>query len=240
MSLPDEPGVDPRTGGPTGHDGPHAFVADLETPELAGEDHHHLARALRLRPGDPLTVSDGRGRWRTARFVELPEPSGPIHTVEEPIEPVTIGFTPVKGDRPEWTARRLTELGVDRIWVLQSDRSVVKWAGDRGEKQLERLTKVTREASMQSRRVWLPELELVGRAVDVMGRPGAVAADRSGRAPTRDDQTILIGPEGGWSPTELDVAAATIVLGEQVLRAETAALAAATLAVALRGRLVGG
>lgn len=215
-------------------------MADLDAPELVADDHHHLSRALRLRAGDAITLSDGRGRWRAARFAGVPEPSGPIHRVEAPAEPITIGFTPVKGDRPEWTVRRLTELGVDHIWVLQSDRSVVKWAGERSQKQVDRLEKVSREASMQSRRVWLPTIELAGRAVEVMARPGVVVADREGRRPTRADRTILIGPEGGWTPEEMASAAETVVLGQQVMRAETAALAAAALTVALRGRLVQG
>ena len=47
---------------------PHVFVDDLDAPRLSDDDRHHLGRALRLRPGDPLTLSDGRGRWRWARF----------------------------------------------------------------------------------------------------------------------------------------------------------------------------
>ncbi|MCP5027021.1 MAG: 16S rRNA (uracil(1498)-N(3))-methyltransferase [Actinomycetia bacterium] len=214
-------------------------MADLDSPELADDDHHHLSRSLRLSDGDSLTLGDGRGRWRLARFASPPEPSGPILVVEAPSEPITIGFTPVKGDRPEWTVRRLTELGVDHIRVVQSVRSVVKWTGARGQKQVDRLERVVREASMQSRRVWLPTVEQAGRALDAMARPGVVVADRDGRPLTRRDRTILIGPEGGWSTEELEAAPDSVVLGEQVMRAETAALAAATLSVALRGRLVG-
>jgi 16S rRNA (uracil1498-N3)-methyltransferase len=231
--------IDARTGGPTGRGGPHAFVPDLDQPVLADLDHHHLAKSLRLRVGSPLTISDGAGRWRAARFGEQPEPDGPVHAVPRPEHPITIGFTPVKGDRPEWTVRRLTELGVDTIWILQSERSVVRWDGERATKQIEKFEKVIREAAMQSRRIWLPAITAEGNAVAAMGRPGAVVADRGGRGLNLDDRVVLVGPEGGWSASELEAASDTVVIGEQVLRAETAALAAATLAVALRGGLLG-
>ena len=52
---------------PDGQGGPHAYVEDLDEPTLADEDRHHLARVLRLRDGDSLTVGDGLGRWRPAR-----------------------------------------------------------------------------------------------------------------------------------------------------------------------------
>ena len=71
--------------GPTGRGGPHAFVDDLDRPVLTPGDEHHLARVLRLRPGDPLTVSDGRGAWRPARFGAPPEPDGPIVAVPQPV-----------------------------------------------------------------------------------------------------------------------------------------------------------
>ena len=68
------------------------------------------------------------------------------------------GFAPVKGDRPEWTVQKLTELGVDRIVPLRAARSVVRWDGERGAAAVERLRRVAREAAMQSRRCRLPEV----------------------------------------------------------------------------------
>ena len=60
--------------------GPHVFTDDLEALEPDADDRHHLTRVLRLRSGDPLTVSDAHGRWRCARFGDHVEPSGPIVT----------------------------------------------------------------------------------------------------------------------------------------------------------------
>ena len=56
----------------------HVFVVDVESPELAPDDRHHLERVLRLRPGDELTVADGAGRWRHCRFGRVVEPTGDV------------------------------------------------------------------------------------------------------------------------------------------------------------------
>src|SRR5205823_6066014 len=93
----------------------HAFVTDLEHPALAPDDRHHLERALRLRPEEVVTVSDGAGGWRPCRFGTELEPLAP--TIREVrLDPrLTVAFAPVKGDRPELVVQKLTELGIDRI-----------------------------------------------------------------------------------------------------------------------------
>ncbi|MYA86110.1 MAG: hypothetical protein F4Y12_11055, partial [Acidimicrobiaceae bacterium] len=60
--------------------GPHVLVSDVDSPELADDDRHHLERVLRLRSGDPLTVGDGAGRWRPCRFSDEIEPVGGVVT----------------------------------------------------------------------------------------------------------------------------------------------------------------
>ena len=93
---------------------------------------------------------------------------------EEASEPgLTVAFAPTKGERPEWVVQKLTELGVDRIVPLISERSVVRWAGERGAGAVERLRRVAREAAAQSRRVWLPDVE----CGDEVRRSGRSRAD---------------------------------------------------------------
>ena len=65
---------------------------------------------------------------------------------------------------------------------------------------------------MQSRRIWLPVITAEGNALAAMGRPGAVVADRGGRGLTLDDRVVLVGPEGGWSASELEAASDTVVI----------------------------
>ncbi len=225
---------------PTRGTAPHAFVADVDRPVLGEDDRHHLGRALRLRPGDTLTVSDGFGRWRPVRFGDDLEPTGAVNLDKAARPEITVALTPVKGARPEWAVQKLTELGIDRIWLLVAARSVVRWEGDRAAGHVARLEKVARQAAMQSRRTRLPELRtgvLVADALEAGGAAAAVAAP-GGIAPSLERPMLLIGPEGGWSASELVAAPATVGLGPTVLRAETAAVAAGALLVALRSGLL--
>jgi 16S rRNA (uracil1498-N3)-methyltransferase len=85
--------------------------------------------------------------------------------------------------------------------------------------------------------VWLPTVAPVARLSDLVSFEGSVRADRDGSALCSANTTVLIGPEGGWSPAEADMTP-VVGLGRTVLRAETAAIAAATLMVALRDGFV--
>ncbi|CAB4794500.1 MAG: RsmE family RNA methyltransferase [Actinobacteria bacterium] len=215
----------------------HVFVDSLLTPTLNADDQHHLARVLRLRAGESVSVSDGQGRWRICRFVsaDVLEPDTEIETVERVVPEITIGFALPKGDRPEWIVQKLTEIGVDHVVVLHAERSVVRWEPDRAERNIAKLVKVAREASMQSRRVWLPTVSGPLRADQVAG--GSVSlAEPDGDALTLAATTVLIGPEGGWTPNELNITASHVSLGKSILRVETAALVAAANLSALRDR----
>jgi 16S rRNA (uracil1498-N3)-methyltransferase len=219
---------------PADGQGPLAFVEDVDRPVLDAGDRHHLARVLRLRPGDPLNVSDGAGRWRPCWFGDEVEATGPVIGVERPAPPITVAFAVVKGAKPEWTVQKLTELGVDHIRPFTAARSVVRWDDRRADANLVRLTKVAREAAMQCRRVWLPEISPLTTFDEVAALPGACLADRGGGVPTLAHPCIIVGPEGGWDPHERAVAIPSVSLGPEVLRAETAALAAAVLLAAAR------
>lgn len=219
----------------------HVFVADLDSPQLADEDRHHLSRVLRLRPGEPVTASDGRGgvvacRWSPDGLVV----DGPVEREPAAAPPLTVAFALPKGDKPEWMVQKLTECGVDRIVVLAAERSVARWDPDKAARNLARLRKVAREAAMQSRRRWLPEVDgVVPFAAFVADHSSSLAlAEPAGDRPSLARPVIAVGPEGGWSPAELERAPATVTLGPQVLRAETAAVAAGVLLAALRAGLV--
>ena len=224
--------------GPDGRHGPHAFVADLSAPELGLEDRHHLDRVLRVRPGDPLTVSDGAGAWCSCAMGTALTVTGEIQTVAPPSPALTVAFALVKGSRPELVVQKLTELGVDHIIPFTAARSVARWEGDKAGRQLERLVKVAREASMQSRRCHLPVVERLHRFAEVAALDGASLAERGGRPPTVRTSTVLVGPEGGWDDAERAAVADHVGFGPQVLRAETAALAVGAILAALRSGAV--
>ena len=269
----------------------HAFVADLARPVLDARDAHHLSRVLRLRPGEIVSVSDGRGGSRLCRWTGGADlepfdgtatgsgsgsgvdpgfgPGSGIVRDARPSPPLTIAFALTKGEHPEWAVQKLTETGVDRVVVLATERCVVRWAPSSQNRQLERLREIARLAAMQSRRSWLPGVEGVmdfgdlvaggvGNGVGVGGsgggaggggvggvaggiggdggsRSGGVAPAVPGGAPlTLATPTVLVGPEGGWSDAEMAAVPHHVSLGPHVLRAETAALAAGLLLVALR------
>ncbi|MHB8669358.1 MAG: RsmE family RNA methyltransferase [Acidimicrobiales bacterium] len=245
------------------------LVADVsvDRPLLGPDDRHHVQAVLRLGPGDEVVACDGRGAWRVCRLPALVrardeaeptglEPTGAVEREPRRAPMLTVAFVPAKGERPEWVVQKLTEVGVDRISVLTSARSVVRWEGTRAERSLSRLRRVAREAAMQSRRKWLPEVlgpisfeTAVGHRGAGELSPGTAAgvgvalAHTQGGVPLRSEHhTVLTGPEGGWAPGELAAAeeagATTVALGAHVLRAETAAVVAGALACALREGLV--
>jgi 16S rRNA (uracil1498-N3)-methyltransferase len=220
---------------PGDHPGPLAFVEDLDRPDLAADDLHHLTRVLRLRSGAAFTVGDGRGRWRTARLDGVTvEPTGPVDVVPEEGPPVCVGFALMKGDKPELVVQKLTELGVDRIVPFRADRSVVVWDEVRAAKAITRLRQVARAAAMQSHRPRLPEVSGVSSLADLAAEPGVAVADRGGPPPDAGCRTVLVGPEGGWSDEERRLRLPKIGLPGNVLRAETAAITAGVLLTARR------
>ncbi len=202
----------------------HILVADVESPELTDDAAHHVLRVLRVGEHEPVTITDGHGRWRSCHISSAGlRAAGDVAIAERPVAS-TIAVAIPKQDRPEWVVQKATELGIDRIVFLHAERSVVRWDGERAERHLIRLSRVAGEALMQSRQVWLPEIVGPLPAADVL--PGAVAAEPGGRSVTSTDRLIAIGPEGGWTPDELALAKDQVALGDAVLRVETAALVA--------------
>ncbi|HUB70527.1 MAG TPA: RsmE family RNA methyltransferase [Acidimicrobiales bacterium] len=320
----------------------HVFVEDLELPVLSSGDFHHLSRVLRLQAGEPVTASDGRGGVRLCSWAGSPtlHPIEEISRVAAATPTLTIALSIVKGERPEWAVQKLTEVGVDRVVLMTTARSVVRWGGldrrrgaggagaragggggaggDAGgagaggagpgpgagagpgaggagpgaggaagyggsaggiaagsseggghttARQVERLREVARNAAMQSRRAWLPTVEgpvafaefvasASGELAGATDQPGfgfdvglglgagppqaagLALAVPGGGPPTLANPVVLIGPEGGWSEDELAAVPCRVGLSSQVLRAETAAVAAGVLLSALRSGLV--
>jgi 16S rRNA (uracil1498-N3)-methyltransferase len=224
------------------------FVDDPAAPVLSEADAHHLATVLRLRRGEEVIVADGHGAWARTQWQgdgvlgALQEGqgvggAGSVQREARTESPLTVAFAPTKGERPEWVVQKLTELGIDRIVPLISERSVVRWSGRRGAATVERLRRVAREAAAQCRRVWLPEVGDTVRFADLpsLGGPGEVVlAQLSGDRPTVAQRVVAVGPEGGWSTEELASGLPTVGFGLSVLRAETAAVTAGALMASLR------
>lgn len=202
--------------------------------DLDDDVEHHLRRVLRLREGERVSVTDGAGRWRmgiVAGSSNLAlEAVSEIASVPEPVG-FTLASAIPKGDRTDWLVQKVTELGADRVVLLHAERSVIRWKPDRAAKHVPRLQRIADEALRQSRRVWRCTVEGPVDAGTVL--EGAAIAEPDGEPISGDETTIAIGPEGGWTPAELERAARRVSIGRNILRTETAAVAATTLRMTL-------
>jgi 16S rRNA (uracil1498-N3)-methyltransferase len=221
----------------------------LETPPrdgravLAGDEARHLARVLRAKPGDVVTLFDGRGRSWPARIATLGRGEVALE-VGEPVDSpparrpaVTLAVALPKGERQKWLIEKLTELGIARIVPLVTERGVAEATPA----AIERLARGVIEACKQCGRDTLLGVgEPKSVAEIVAAKPAAavgVVADPAGgpldMVPWREAAEVigLVGPEGGFTAGELAVTDAAgwprVALGYHVLRIETAALALA-------------
>jgi 16S rRNA (uracil1498-N3)-methyltransferase len=213
------------------HSAAHVFVDDLTVPVPTADDLHHLSRVLRLRDGESVSLSDGRGGWRMGEWRSgVVLPVGEMHREDAPRACVVACAIP-KGDRADWMVQKLTELGAMELIFLHCARSVVRWEGDRAAKQLARMGRIAREAAVQSRRVWLPELRGPVPLADVVAIPGSVVLDPDGSEVfgRTSGNLLVIGPEGGFQPDEISAATHRCRLGTTILRVETAAIAAVSV-----------
>lgn len=216
-------------------------MADLGVPVLDDDDHRHLSRVLRLSPGDSVTACDGAGRWRACRLgaAAALAVDGEVVIDERAMPRLTIAFALVKGEKPELVVQKLTEVGVDRVVPFVAERSVVRWDDAKAARHRERFDAIARQASMQCRRTFLPEVGDLADFPAVAALPGAGLADRTGALPSLSVPTLLIGPEGGWGTAEKALSLPSVRIGAHTLRSETAAITAGALLVAIRSRLVG-
>ena len=106
---------------------------------------------------------------------------------------------------------------------------MVRWDATRAPKQIERLRRIAREAAMQSRRLWLPRILDVVPFDEAIMSVSCAIADPDGGDLAADTDTLLVGPEGGFTEGELNSVRRRVALSPYVLRVETAALAAAFL-----------
>lgn len=213
---------------------------------LLGQNAQHLFRVLRAEPGQQFDIAaNGVVRLGTIMHATLYEIEFHLgeEVASEALPEIAIYLSIFKFDRLEWALEKLTELGVSRIVPIIAERTaqhLVKAADGR----LERWRKIAREAAQQARRVQPPEITKPlladaagkdfedGRVVlsEVEEAVSLKAALKGLRAPL----ALAFGPEGGWTPQELQVFTAagwkSASLGHTILRAETAAIAAAAVA----------
>ena len=216
-------------------------ASDMPLPSAVA---HHAERVLRLAVGDPVTLFDGQGGECEASILAFGKQAlarlGPRLAIEResPLQ-ITLVQALASGDKMDWVVQKAVELGVAAVQPVAAERSVLKLAGERADKRVAHWQQVAVAACEQSGRnrvpvvgEILPLAKYLARPFDgtrLILAPGADGALARKARPSRP-LAILIGPEGGWSPAELDLAAragcAPLALGPRVLRTETAGLAA--------------
>jgi 16S rRNA (uracil1498-N3)-methyltransferase len=222
------------------------------TVALTGDEARHAVTVARVRAGERVSVGDGRGRIVTGavtsaegRRLELEVDD--VRDDPEPAPRLTLVQALAKGDRDELAVQAATELGVDRIVPWAAGRSVSRWDGPKAEKGRARWASIVREAVKQSIRARIPTVEPVASTRELPARldgermlllvPGA-ETPLSGIRPDGRDLALVVGPEGGMDPAEIerlrDAGGEPVRLGDGVLRTSTAGPAAiAVLSVAL-------
>jgi 16S rRNA (uracil1498-N3)-methyltransferase len=214
------------------------FVDHIEPAVVVtGDEFHHSVRVVRLRQGEEVEVFDKHGNSARGIVMALEKDRAVITTGEllpsrESPLAVHLAMSIIQLEKFELVLQKATELGVRSIIPLVTDR--IELRAERYSGKLERWNKIVFEAVKQSGRTRVPELAEPAKFADVVARPGAKilfdADEESTAIGTLDEVTLLIGPEGGWSDGELQLARERECffqrLGPRRLRAETAGIAA--------------
>jgi 16S rRNA (uracil1498-N3)-methyltransferase len=202
-------------------------VENLEAPELQRDDEHHLRRVLRASEGEEVVVTDGQGSWALYEVLSFGLRRVSDITRDPPSPETSLYLTPLKGERAEWAVAKATEVGVSRIVPLIAERMVVKFKGEARDKILSRWRRIASETANQCRRTY--DL-VIADPIKVRDVHSLVAvADLGATGNWAGLRSVAIGPEGGWAKDEWDVGRRRVGLGPTVLRAETAAVIAASL-----------
>jgi 16S rRNA (uracil1498-N3)-methyltransferase len=238
----------------------HRFIVP-DTPQigedltLPAETSHQIARVLRLHEGDEIRLLDGDGGEWTASLTHVDPRQSVAHAISavesnpEPTAHITLYAALIKYDRFEFMLQKTTELGVSRIVPFTSAYTNAR---PPSENRSYRWRRVMAEAVEQSGRTELPELGPTLNFTDAVaevGTSGILLWEAEDRLSLRDalaqherpNLNLFIGPEGGYRADEVEAAKSAGLtlagIGPRVVRAETASIAALTMALAHYGDL---
>lgn len=219
---------------------------------LDGPEGRHAATVQRIGAGEEVLVADGTGRLARCTVTDAARDSltlavAELRDVAPPGVPLVLVQALAKGDRDLQAVEAATELGVDEVVPWQAERSIVQWRGERGAKSLRKWEQQARAAAKQARRPTVPAVaplvrrdELARRvhdhALTLVLHEDADTPLSSVTLPAQGAVQVVVGPEGGITPAELDAltdAGASVVrLGETVLRSSSAGPAALAVLLA--------
>lgn len=221
---------------------------------IEGPEARHAVTVSRLAVGETVSIGNGAGVVATgaitvAEHTRLEILVEEVSVEARPAPAIFLAQALAKGDRDELAIQAATELGVDGVIPWSAARSVSRWEGAKITKGIERWSAIVREATKQSMRAWLPDVldlattKQLARLAEstrmLVLEPGAPEA-LSALEPDGRDIVLVVGPEGGITPGELDAFAAAgasaVRLGSGVLRTSTAGPAAIAVLSAKLGR----
>lgn len=224
-----------------------ASLSDATTLVIGGEEAEHAVRSKRLRAGDLVSVTDGRGTMVTGRIDAARKSSVELTVVERSAAPrlrpaVRVYSATPKGPRLDKMIDQLSQAGAASWSPLDTALGVV----DPGDKKLERAHRIAVESAKQCARAWVMEIGESVAFEAALGAAGArsavVIADASGPSYSRVDAeeiAVLVGPEGGFTEPELararETGAVVASFGPLVMRIETAAVAATAIVMHAAG-----
>lgn len=220
---------------------------------LSGGEAHHARNVLRLQPGDKAVLFNGSGREITAEVTALAGRDVELRKLHEAATPplrcrITLGQAIPKGKNMDLIVQKAVEIGAAEIVPIMSDRTIVRLAEDEAAQKQEKWQTVAIEAAKQCGQNWLPEvhtprtlgqffterhaldLQLIGSLQSDALHLKQILADYTAAhdASRPTSVLMLIGPEGDFTPAELNLARANgcrpITLGPVILRVETAAI----------------
>jgi 16S rRNA (uracil1498-N3)-methyltransferase len=219
---------------------PRLFIpgATMDQPfEIPKAEFSKLHDVLRLRSGAQVGIMPNDGTfWVCELDGRLAVPLA-CHVVStEPQLVLTVAQGLPKGDKLDDVLRTCTEIGVSHFIVFPSDRSVVRWDTSKFEEKRRRLEAVVREAAETSFRMLIPmvsfatSLEAVLRVESEFAVLSELESEAQKLSQIGDKMTVVVGPEGGWSPREVQqIGTKGVTLGPRVLRTEHAGAAAAAV-----------
>lgn len=221
---------------------------------IIGSEARHAVTVSRLAVGETISIGNGAGLVVSgavvmAEHTELAIDVATLQLDDRRSPAVFLAQALAKGDRDGLAVQAATELGVDGVIPWAAARSISRWEGAKVAKGRDRWTAVVREASKQSLRSWIPDvLDLMSTRQLVKLAEGArmlvleptAQSKLSGLELDDRDLILIVGPEGGIAPHELDalaaVGASVVRLGPEVLRTSTAGPAAAAILNTKLGR----
>ncbi len=227
------------------------FIPQLYTAEMTIKDvdARHISKVLRMQPGDKLQIVSDDGVTAIAEIVSVQADSVVVKCLEklaeshEPSVKITLAQGLAKGEKMDFIIQKAVEMGVSSIVPVAMEHSVVRLEGAKADKKVERWQKIAEAAAKQSKRDIIPQVQPVQTiqqmlanndlqhkiiAYECEDRLGLKTALQS--CHNLQELLLIIGPEGGISEFELELArkngAVPVSLGKRILRAETAGVVA--------------